>query len=77
MANGLDQASASDHAIIVVQAPKDFYSLAEAAATLGVSSELLRREAKLGRVPARQIGDRWVFSRDALIRWLDNGAAAD
>jgi hypothetical protein len=45
-------------------------SLSAVARWLRVSDSDLRLLAEQGRVPARQIGDRWVFSTQSLNAWL-------
>lgn len=45
-------------------------TLEEAAELLRVSPAALRVEAEAGRVPGRQIGGEWRFSRATLLEWL-------
>jgi excisionase family DNA binding protein len=48
----------------------DILTLAEAAAYLKVSEEVLLREAELGRIPARQLGNEWRFCIARLQDWF-------
>lgn len=43
----------------------------DAAEFLRVTPETVHLEAAGGRLPARQIGGEWRFSRRGLLRWLD------
>ncbi len=45
-------------------------NLDEAAAFLRMNSEVLRRWAKAGRVPASKIGKRWLFLRSDLVDFI-------
>jgi excisionase family DNA binding protein len=48
-------------------------SIAEAAWELGVCTETAYRQAKRGELPgAFKFGRRWVVSREAFERWLEN-----
>lgn len=48
----------------------DVLSLAEAAAYLKLSEQVVRAEAEKGRLVGRAVGDDWRFSRDELLRWV-------
>lgn len=51
-------------------------TLDEAAAFLRVPAEVVRRQAELGELPARQIGGEWRLLRAALADWLRVGGAS-
>lgn len=44
---------------------------AEAAKLIRVHPNTLALAAKQGRVPGRKLGDRWMFRRSTLLKWLD------
>lgn len=46
----------------------------QAGAFLGVSTWAVREYARQGLIPHRRIGRRYVFSRDALLKWLEGDA---
>jgi excisionase family DNA binding protein len=50
---------------------------AEAAATLGVSTRMVRKHAEAGRIPAARFGDCWALRRDAVLAYAasDHGSA--
>ena len=49
-------------------------TLREAARLLRMHKEVVRRKAKKGEIPGgRLIGQRWRFSRQALINWVAIG----
>lgn len=50
-------------------AEQEFLNQKEAAGLLGVSAKTLRDETKRGGVPCKKIGARYVYSRQALIKW--------
>ncbi len=50
-------------------------SVAEVAATLGVSKRLVWTVIANGDLPVKKIGRRVVISRDGLLRWMDEGGA--
>ena len=49
----------------------DVLTPAQAAELLQVPEEEVLELARAGQIPGRRIGDRWRFSRPALIAWLD------
>ena len=51
-------------------------SAVEAARELGVSESSLRRRTKEGTIQAIRIGRRVLYSRQALISWIQTGVAA-
>jgi excisionase family DNA binding protein len=51
-------------------------SAAEAARELGVSESSLRRRTKEGTIQAIRIGRRVLYSRQALVSWIQTGVAA-
>ncbi len=46
-------------------------TIREAAAFLKLSDQHVRRLAEAGELPGRKLGDRWRFSRPALLRYLE------
>lgn len=50
---------------------KDVLSAREAASFCGVSYETIIAEASRGSVPHRRMGRRILFSRTALLQWLN------
>ncbi len=50
------------------------YTEPEAAALLGVARHTLRDCRLRGEIQARMVGKRYVYSRDALLRFLEGGA---
>jgi hypothetical protein len=58
------------------EAATEVLTLAEAAALLRVDAESLIADAAASKVPGRQIGQEWRFSRMALLNWLDSGTGA-
>jgi excisionase family DNA binding protein len=59
------------------QPSPDVLTQAQAAAYLGISVELLRKETLAGRVPAARLGRRWRYSRAALDELLRHRAEGD
>ena len=53
------------------QSLPEVLTLAEAAAWLRVSEEVLHEAATMGAVPGRMINVFWVFSREALLEWIN------
>jgi excisionase family DNA binding protein len=53
----------------------DVLNVAEAAALLRVGPKVIRRDAKLRRIPHQRIGAKHQlrFSREALMQWLKEG----
>lgn len=45
----------------------------QAARFLGLSAWTVREYSKQGRIPHRRVGRRYIFSRAALLRWLEGG----
>jgi len=50
--------------------PGEVLTLGEAAELLRTSEEGVRKEAEAGRIPGRNIGGEWRFSRRAVLTWL-------
>jgi len=48
-------------------------TLKEAAEYLRMHSETLRLKAWSGKVPGRKVGGKWLFSRDQLKAWVEEG----
>ena len=48
-------------------------TLNEAAAFLHVTSDWLRKEAKVGRIPRRKVGRLWRFLEEDLVVWMRSG----
>ena len=44
--------------------------LNEAASFLKMNPEVLRRKAKLGKVPGKKAGKRWIFVQEHLADWV-------
>jgi excisionase family DNA binding protein len=53
-----------------VMSPLDVLTLAEAAAYLRLTEEVVRAEAEGGRLPGRSLGGEWRFTRGAIADWL-------
>jgi hypothetical protein len=51
--------------------------LSEAAEFLKMNAEVLRRQAKAGKVPSRKTGKRWVFIKEHLADWVSNSYASN
>lgn len=48
-----------------------------AAEMLGISVQTLYKHAAAGRIPARQLGKRWIFVHEQLTKWLsDTGSTS-
>ncbi len=45
-------------------------NLFDAANFLKMNSEVLRRQAKLGKIPGRKPGKRWIFIKEHLADWV-------
>jgi Helix-turn-helix domain len=58
------------------EAAPEVLTLEEAAALLRVEPESLSAEATAAKVPGRQLGQEWRFSRVALLEWLGGDAGA-
>jgi len=50
---------------------KDVLTLQEAAELLGISRQLLSKELEKKSIPHRKIGRSYIFSRSALLKWLE------
>jgi len=64
-----DAMTVGHHAFTPAQLP-DVLTPAQAADLLQVSEDEVVELAEAGTLPGRRIGDRWRFSRPALIAWL-------
>jgi excisionase family DNA binding protein len=49
---------------------KEVFDVKTAAAYLGINPDDLRRYARMGLIPARKLGKRWLFHKAHLIEWL-------
>ncbi|MCW2632782.1 MAG: binding domain protein excisionase family [Pseudonocardia sp.] len=49
----------------------DVLTIRETASFLKLSDQHVRRLAEAGELPGRKLGDRWRFSRQALLRHLE------
>ena len=49
---------------------KEVLNVKEAAAFLGLNPYDLRRYARLGLIPCRKLGKRWLFNKAHLVEWL-------
>jgi len=49
---------------------KEIMTPLEAAEYLSLHVRTIYRLAKTGEIPARKVGERWRFKKDALDRWL-------
>jgi len=65
-----DELAVGHHAFTPAPVP-DVLTPAQAAELLQVPEEEVLELARAGQIPGRRIGDRWRFSRPALIAWLD------
>lgn len=61
---------------VITMPEKDFLQLEELAAELGVTSVAIRASMKDDDLPARKIGGKWFFSRQAIHEWLGQGTWA-
>lgn len=55
----------------------DVLTIIEVASLLKLSEQHVRRLAEAGQIPGRKLGDRWRFSREALLRSLVPVSAAN
>lgn len=55
----------------------ELLDLNEAAKFLGVSDKLLLRILAEEDFPARKLGNKWRFSKSALIKWISEGNSRD
>ena len=46
------------------------YTIKEAVEVSGCSKEAIRNAVNSRALPAKKIGQRWIITRDALVRWL-------
>ena len=49
----------------------DILDVADLAALLHIHPVTIRLHAAQGRIPGRQVGNRWRFSRLRIMQWLD------
>jgi DNA-binding transcriptional MerR regulator len=49
---------------------KEVLNVKEAAAFWGLNPYDLRRYARLGLIPCRKLGKRWLFHKAHLVEWL-------
>jgi len=52
-------------------------NLIEAAEFLDMNAEVLRRQAKAGKVPGRKTGKKWRFILEHLADWVSNSYASN
>ena len=50
--------------------PKEVLNAEEAGAFLGLHPDDVRRYARKGMIPCRQVGKRWLFHKPHLVEWL-------
>ena len=48
----------------------DVMTVEEVAAMMRLHPVTVRLQAAAGKIPARQVGNRWRFSRSAITEWL-------
>ena len=46
------------------------YTIVEAVKVSGCSKDAISRAINSRALPAKRIGQRWIITRDALVRWL-------
>ena len=52
---------------------KEFLQIEELSAELGVTTVAIRASMKDDGLPARKVGGKWFFSRQAIHAWLGKG----
>jgi excisionase family DNA binding protein len=52
----------------------DILDVADLAALIHIHPVTIRLHAAQGRIPGRQVGNRWRFRRDRIMAWLDEAA---
>jgi excisionase family DNA binding protein len=68
----LDDSLTVGHHSFTPAAELEVLTLDEAADLLRIDRDELTKLAKSGKVPGRQLGDTWRFTRTALLEWLSN-----
>jgi excisionase family DNA binding protein len=68
---------ASSRAAAAAGAQLEVLDLDETAELLRVTPDVVRELAEAHRIPARQVGEEWRFSRAALLEWLKDEQFAD
>jgi excisionase family DNA binding protein len=58
-----------------VSEPKEILNVDEAAALLGVHRQTVYDYASAGEIPHRRLGRRLLFSRRAIVAWVEGKAA--
>lgn len=53
-----------------VESPKLAYTIPEAQKAIGCSHDAICRAIASKSLPAKKVGQRWIVTRDALLRWL-------
>ena len=56
---------------------KEILDVEGAADVLGVSKTTIYKLARDGTIPATRVGREWRFSRNNLVKWIENGTQAD
>ncbi|MBI3945462.1 MAG: helix-turn-helix domain-containing protein [Armatimonadetes bacterium] len=57
----------------MAQVQKDFYNINSLAEAFGVTPDAIRELADAGEIPARKVGDEYIFSSLAVHAWLTDG----
>lgn len=57
----------------VIKMEREILTLEEAAEYLRMNPEVLRRHAKKGEIPGKQIGRVWKFSKNLLQKYIEEG----
>ncbi|WAH44808.1 helix-turn-helix domain-containing protein (plasmid) [Alicyclobacillus fastidiosus] len=55
----------------------ELLSFKQAAELLQLSEKTLIKILAEQDIPARKIGNKWIFSKEALIRWVSEGSSKD
>lgn len=66
----------TEGAAVAVPAQPDVLNVEQAAAFLGLSASATYAAVRAGEIPARQVGRRWLVSREALVAWLARSGGA-
>ena len=60
-----------------IKMDKEILDVEGAADVLGVSKTTIYKLARDGAIPATRVGREWRFSRNNLVKWIENGSEAD
>ena len=58
-------------------AAREVLNVEQAAEFLGFSPYTVREKAREGEIPGRKVGREWRFSRQVLLRWLEEGGTSE